>query len=459
MTIRRTIAGLVAAMLAIAGLATPATASRTAGRSAGAPAHVEGTLPDGAAYVIDVPARWNRTVLLYSHGYTPVGAPNPARNAHSDATRDALLADGYALIGSSYASTGWTLERALPDQIATLDVFTARFGRARRTLAWGTSMGGMITTGLLERYRSRFAGGLAMCGLEQGGVANWNSTLDPLFALRTLLLPGSGLPLVRLGDQATASASIGALTTAMTAAQATALGRARIALAAALHNLPAWPDPALPEPAPGDYATAERNQFQTLGTTIYVGLSWRQEAESRAGGNMSWNTGVDYRRMLARSSVRAEVLALYRAAGASLDADLATLAGAPRIRADRAAVAYMARNISFTGRLPAPLLTIHTTGDGLVPVQVEAAYRDAVAEAGRSALLRQAFVHRAGHCTFSTGEVLAAFRTLERRVDTGHWSGTSPAALNALATTLDPATAPTYVSYRPAPYPRPFSLS
>ncbi|XVV08512.1 hypothetical protein ACQP2X_27105 [Actinoplanes sp. CA-131856] len=441
MRTHRAVAVIAGLALALAGLSAPA--------SAVAPAtHVEGTLASGATYVFDVPTPWNGTVLLYSHGYTPKGAPNPAQNAPGAEVRETLLGQGYALIGSSYADTGWVLEQALPDQIATLGVFGARFGTARRTLAWGTSMGGMVTTGLLERYPARFVGGLAMCGLEQGGVANWNNTLDPLFALRTLLLPGSGLPLVRLKDQATALASAGVLNSALAQAQTTAVGRARTALAAALHNIPAWNDPALPEPAPGDYETAQRNQAKALGTTIYVGLSWRQEAESRAGGNMSWNTGVDYRRMLARSSLREEVKALYRTAGASLDDDLRALAGAPRISADRGAVAYIARNLSFTGRLQDPLMTIHTTGDALVPVQVQRAYREAVRS---PELLRQAFVHRAGHCTFTAGEMLAALRTLERRVGSGHWSGTSPEALNALASSTD------FVHYRPAPYPRPFT--
>ena len=71
------------------------------------PSHVEGVLPDGSAYVMDVPANWNRTVLLYSHGYVPDGAPNPAFNAPSDAVRNALLGAGYAQIGSSYPETGW----------------------------------------------------------------------------------------------------------------------------------------------------------------------------------------------------------------------------------------------------------------------------------------------------------------------------------------------------------------
>jgi len=447
----RILAALVP-LAVVTGLVGPATAATSA------PSHVEGVLPDGSTYVMDVPADWNGTVLLYSHGYVPDGVPNPARNAPSDAVRTALLDAGYAQIGSSYPETGWVLERALPAQIATLDLFRDRFGKPRRTIAWGTSLGGMITTGLAERHGHRFSGTLSMCGLQQGGVANWNNTLDPLFAIRTLLAPGSTTPLVRLPDQPAAFASIGALTAALDGAQATPQGRARIALAAALHNIPAWTDANQPEPAPGDHDTAQLNQFGVLHLTIFVGLSWRQEAEEHAGGNMSWNTRVDYGRMLARSSIRAEVEALYARAGLSLADDLTTLAAASRISADPAAVGYLIRNISFGGRLTRPMLTIHTTGDPLVSVQVQHAYEDAVDGAHRSPLLRQAYVHRGGHCTFTTGEMLAALRTLERRVSSGRWSGTDPAALNQLAAHLDPTTTPAYVDYRPAPYPRPFNL-
>jgi len=69
-------------------------------------------------------------------------------------------------------------------------------------------------------------------------------------------------------------------------------------------------------------------------------------------------------------------------------------------------------------------------------------------------------VHRAGHCTFTDGEMLAALRAVERRVGTGRWSGTDPASLNAAAVRIDPAgPAPSYQAYRPAPYPRPFDLA
>lgn len=440
---------LLAATL-LAGVLSPAAAS---------PSHLEGQLPSGASYVMDVPADWNHTVLLYSHGYTPDGAPNPAQNAPSDAVRTTLLDRGYALIGSSYAETGWVLQKALPDQMSTLDTFIGRFGRPTRAIAWGTSMGGMITTGLAERYGRSFAGALAMCGLEQGGIANWNNTLDPVFAVKTLLAPGSTASLVNLPDQVTALLTAGELIAATTASQLTPQGRARTALAASLHNLPAWSDASAPEPAPDDYDTAQRNQFQSLLGTVYVGLSWRQEMETWAGGNPAWNTGVDYARIFANSSIRPEVEALYARADLSLADDLAALNRAPRISADPTAAAYVIRNLTFAGRPETPLLTIHTTGDALVPVQVERAYADAVHRSGRDAMLRQAFVHRAGHCNFTSGEMLAAFEAIEHRAIIGQWPNTGPAALNAAAVRLDPNTTPAYLNYRPAPYPRPFDLA
>ncbi|TDC44111.1 hypothetical protein [Micromonospora sp. KC213] len=426
--------------------------------SAAAPPRVEGVLPDGSTYVMDVPANWNGTVLLYSHGYVPDNVANPARNAPSDNVRTALLEAGYAQIGSSYPATGWIVQGALSAQLATLDKFEAQFGPARRTIAWGTSMGGMITTGLAERFSHRFDGTVTMCGLQQGAVANWNNNVDTLFAIRALLAAGSTAPLVRLPGQAAALASTAELTAALDAAQATPQGRARIALAAAFRNIPAWTDPARPEPDADDHDTAQRNQFEALRQFVKTGLTWRQEAEEHAGGNMSWNIGVDYGRIFAHSANRQQVEQLYARSGLSLRDDLAALAAAPRITADPAAVRHMIRNISFTGRLTTPMISIHTTGDPLVPVQAEKAYAEAVSDAGRSRLLRQGYVHRAGHCTFTTGEMLAAVDALDHRISAGQWPDTSPGTLNRLAADLDPTATHAYAPYRPGPYPRPFHL-
>jgi pimeloyl-ACP methyl ester carboxylesterase len=440
-----------------------ATTALPAPAQAATNTHLEGQLPSGAAYLMDVPAEWNGTVLLYSHGYRAAGWPNPAQNS-PDAetggrTTAQLLDEGYALIGSSYATNGWAITDAVPDQLATLDLFTQKFGPARRTLAWGTSYGGFVTTTLAERHADRFDGSLSMCGLVQGGVANWNSTLDPVFALKTLLAPDADIPLTGFADQAAAVGAANALTTEVTAAQQSAQGRARIALAAALHNIPGYNDPAQTEPGPTDWDGQQANQYAAVGGLLRLpAFSWRQEAESRAGGNPSWNTGVDYTAMLGRSPLYKEVTELYKEAGMSLRKDLNTLDRAPRISADPAAVSWMRQTSALTGRLTDPQLNIHTTGDALIPVQSESAYRRAATAAGAGPLLSQAYVDAPGHCSFTPGEMLGALHTLEHRLDTGRWD-TSPATLNSRAEQVDPTAPGRYLAYCPTAYPRPYDLA
>jgi hypothetical protein len=104
-----------------------------------------GSLSDGATYVIQVPNNWNGTLFLYSHGYVVPGSPNPATDVGDPATGDFLLANGFALAGSSYATTGWAIHEALNDQIAVLDVFDKMFPHPVATIAWGHSLGGMTT--------------------------------------------------------------------------------------------------------------------------------------------------------------------------------------------------------------------------------------------------------------------------------------------------------------------------
>src|SRR5579862_4031618 len=79
------------------------------------PTTLSGTFPDGATYLIEVPAPWNGTLLLYSHGYVVPGSPNPAQDVGDPGTHAFLLANGFALAGSSYAHTGWAIQEALVD--------------------------------------------------------------------------------------------------------------------------------------------------------------------------------------------------------------------------------------------------------------------------------------------------------------------------------------------------------
>lgn len=415
-----------------------------------------GTLPDGATYLIEVPSPWNGTLLLYSHGYVVPGSPNPAQDVGDPGTRAFLLANGFALAGSSYAHAGWAIQEALPDQIGVLDIFNASFGKPSRTIAWGHSLGGIITAGLIQRFPERFNGALPMCGVLSGGVATWNQALDSAFAFKTLLAFGSPLQLVNITNP---PANLGLAEAILNAAQATPQGRARLALSFALGDSPGWFDPASPEPAANDFATREFNQFlwaQNVDFPFIFAL--RAELEFRAAGNGSWNTNIDYAAQFAKSVDRDEVEALYQQAGLDLDADLSALNHAARISANPASVSYLEQNIFFNGDIKFPVLTLHTSGDGLVSNQNESAYRDVVHEAGNATLLRRTFVHRAGHCTFTPAETVVALENLIQRLDTGRWPDLDPATLNGEAATLGPLNIapPSFFEFHPAPFLRPF---
>jgi pimeloyl-ACP methyl ester carboxylesterase len=425
-----------------------------------------GTLPDGATFLIEVPPNWNGTMVLYSHGYVVPGSPNSATDVGDPVTGGFLLSNGYALAGSSYATTGWALQQAFPDQIAVLDQFRLLVGKAKRTIAWGHSLGGMITAGLVQKFPHRFDAALPMCGVLSGGVATWNTALDAEFAFQTLLASGSGLQLVNITDPAT---NLAIAEGALAAAQATPQGRARLALVAALGDIPGWFTPTSPQPSPTDYASQEANQFLwAQQVTFPFVFAFRAELEARAGGNVSWNVGVDYKKQLAISSDRAEVQALYLQAGLNLEDDLNTLNQAARIPAKISAVIYLERFIIYDGQIHVPVLTLHTSGDGLVVVQNERAYQTTVTEAGNHGFLEQAFVHRAGHCAFTPAETIVAFQTIIDRLDTGSWQGVHPGVWNKEASALGPEfnifvvggkvvpQAPAFFGFEPSQYLQPF---
>ena len=412
-----------------------------------------------AQYKIEVPANWNGTLVVYSHGYDSFTVPLPPNDAGDPATGAWLLSQGYAIAGSAYARAGWSLEQAFQDQIALLDVFSAKFEKPKRTIAWGHSLGGMITAGLVQLFPNRFTAALPMCGVVAGGIGVWNQGLDTEFALLNLQSPGA-FKLVNFTSASDTLANFVAASTALATAQATPEGRARIALSAALADVPGWFDPATPQPAATDYAAQEVNQFNWDNNPDFAfGFFGRAELEARSGGNFSWNTGVDYRAQLAKSVDRAEVEALYRLAGLDLQKDLSKLNDTPRISANENAVKYVNKFISYNGDLDMPVLTMHTTGDGLVEVTDEQAYASVVRSAGDSNLLRQVFVHRAGHCTFTPAETITAFKTLINRVNTGHWPSISPTKMNASATELGSAlnSAPaSFIEFKPAQFLRPW---
>lgn len=420
-----------------------------AARAAATSTHDTGSLTDGATWTADVPASWNGTTILYSHGFGPL----TAADAPDPATQADLLHLGYALAGSSYSGTSWwALASAVRDQFSSLAAAEHITGHPRRVIAWGTSMGGLVSALETQDGRDRIDGTLTTCGLVAGALSLNNYQLDGEYALNELLAPSQQIQLVRYTSAGRASAAATALVAIVNQAQSTAPGRARIALAAALLNEPVWFSGANP-PARTDYAAQEQQQANEITQFVLPFImSGRYQIELAAGGNSSFNKGVDYRRILTRSSFLPEVQALYRAARLSLPGDLAILTRNAGTTPDPQAIATLARTSMVTGRLAVPELDIHTIYDQLVPVQQENWYHQRVTRAGSAAELRQAFVDSTGHCNFQPSGYIAALNALEYRLNTGSWGDvTQPAALNAAAARTGLGAFDPYVRFRPPP--------
>jgi pimeloyl-ACP methyl ester carboxylesterase len=420
-----------------------------------------GALPSGSRYAIEVPDRWNGVLLLGCHP-VPV-APGEPPWRPDDTIIATLVRHGYAVAGSAN-TIFWPLERVLSDQPVLLDIALDRLGPARHVIAFGLSIGGIICAGAVQRFPERLSGAIPMCGNLAGAVANQNRELDIAFAVKALLAPGTPLELTGIRDS---QRNLALAKEVLHEAQSTAPGRARLAFAAAVGDVPGWQDPESPEPAPDDFEARERQQaFLFEDVAFLVFFLARKQVEMQAGGNPSWNTDVDYRKLFERSGSRDGVTALYRSAGLDLEADFDTLERATRIEADHHAVRYLEKNIVFDGDLGGvPVLTLHTDCDGLVPAAHERAYADVVRSTGQSDLLRQLFVHRAGHCTFTMAEMLTALEALAERVEGGSWPDLSATVLNRRAeahgeaaqlATRASSAQPAFVSFEPRAFTRPY---
>ncbi|MFC8083761.1 alpha/beta hydrolase family protein [Streptomyces sp. NPDC057340] len=454
----------VAVCLAAVGVAALAAPTAEAGPRGGAPCPegspadvtcTGGQLADGTPYRFVVPDRWNGVVI--------VDLDFVSRPADEPLTAE-LTGRGYAVGGTTRDVTGWRIAEAIDNQASALGRFEESVGRPRWAVASGRSMGGFVSAGAAQVHPDVFDAAVPFCGGLGGAVGQWNQKLDTVFTLKNLLFPDSTLPVTGIPadtEQATAR-----WRSALASAQQTPAGRARIALAAAIGQLPGWGLDAdgtpTPMPGPGDADAVQEGMYLALagGAQPYIGqaMSSRRSIETLAGGNPSWNTGVDYARQFASASPeqRRTVREMYSHAGLDVRADLGVLARAPRIRADPAAVAYLEKGIVFDGDLEIPVLTVNPIGDQISTVAQQQSYGEAARRAGKAALLRQSYVRSVGHCGFTPGEQVAAITAMTERLTTGHWSGSAaPEGLNRSAGRAGEAPG-RYVHYHPPVFNRPY---
>ena len=395
---------------------------------------ITGTLPDTTPWAVVKPVpNWNSTIILDLDGNS-VRGPAPL-----SATVQWLLDHGYAYGGTTRSPVAYNFPQAVENLVTVRTLFSEEYGVPSRTIAWGGSRGGFVGRLCMELRPDVFDAGIVMAGGGGGEIAVLNSKLDSLFVLKTLVNPSSPLQIVGVPNTpAATTAENNALTQLVTLANSTPEGRARLALAAAVEQFAPWTFAGTPEPAANDYDAqyAQLTFFLFPGTMNYVfanPIVVRAPIEQLAGGVVSWNHGVNYTELLARSGRADFVKAMYQEAGLDLKADMQTLKNAPRIAADPEAVAIAEKLMSYTGEISGPIINVDNIGDPVDPPSMKLAYRDTVNRAGNNKLLKIAWIRRPAHGGQSDLERVTAFATLINRLDTGKWGDTSAAGMNALA--------------------------
>jgi pimeloyl-ACP methyl ester carboxylesterase len=318
----------------------------------------------GAVYQIEMPDRWNGRLILFMHGFGEFRSE--ARVGPPD-IRAYLVAQGYAWGSSSFSSTGWVPGRATDETAALWDHFTATYGRPQRTYVIGESMGGAAANIAAERYPDRFDGALALCG-SAGATSGVSNPVD-------VFVVGAFVAGVTQADY-DATTDIGALI------------RDRIR-------------PALEDPQ-------RRDRFER----IMVDLSGGPRPFDRDGIRAEEETDWHRAELAVSAGVVPHHDTPYHLGPASDVSDTDFNRSVLHLRTnDDALRAFVADN-EATGNVAVPLLTMHTTGDGQVPIEEARILQRLVDKAGHRDLLVQRVIRDAGHCGFTNLEQTAGFEAL-----------------------------------------------
>jgi alpha-beta hydrolase superfamily lysophospholipase len=371
---------------------------------------------DGAKYRILLPDEWNGTLLLYSHGYrnpvpvppdyespTTRAEPSPGYNDGGVPLARALLAKGYALAGSGWASNGWAVEDGVRANGDLYEFFRDTVGEPERVYAWGDSLGGLVTMETTEAHPEWVDGAAPLCGVVGGLVPNMDLALDVQYGIRELIDPDFQLT----GYQSATQAGSQFISTARKVLDEAASAEDRVnVLAVALIA-----DAAL-QTKTQDGSTVD-SKVQAAAEAGLIALRFgtvaRWDVEQRFGGNISDNTGTDY---AARLSKQDRALLDEVGGPGSAARIIRTLEQGTRVAADPKAVkAARAEGGEPSGTIEVPTITLHTAADPLVVVQNETLLREA---SGPTDELVQLFTvapqsypastgapYGAGHCDFT----------------------------------------------------------
>ena len=314
---------------------------------------------NGAPYYIEIPAQWNKGLVLYTHGYAVAsGKPRSQEFTPPKALRDVFLSRGFAFAASDYSVQGWAVKEAIEDTEALRRYFVSKHGAPAETYITGHSMGGHITMAIIERYPEAYQGAMPMCGPLGPAIEFLNTGLFDMLVTFEALFPGT------IGSPYEPSLETS--------------NKVKAAVAANLERAT-------------KYAQNYGRTVAQLPGALSLFHAIAGELKQRAGGEPFDNRNRIY---------------------VGFGDDVALNRSVKRYAALPSARDYVRQYATPTGRIADPMLAIHTTSDALVLGKDVTAYETPAALAGTSDRFVARFVEANGHCNFTPAQTGGAFDAL-----------------------------------------------
>jgi pimeloyl-ACP methyl ester carboxylesterase len=273
------------------------------------------------------------------------------------------------------------VKQGVKDTHALGTFFTGRVGHPRRTYFTGHSMGGHITGVAIEQHPQAYAGALPMCGV-MGDNELFDYFLD--FNLVAQALAGIQAQFPFPDDYQTAV--VPAVKAALGPAYPAVLNGDGLALRGVTQNISGGPRPA--------FATS----FVVWGNFLFtVGVTGGDIGV--APGNVQDNSDTVYQIDSSPVLSPDEI---------ALNAAVLRVTQDPQGRHPNG----LANIPPISGRLPIPVLSLHTIGDLFVPFSMEQIYARRAAAEGAAGLLVTRAIRDHGHCGFAVVEEEQAFAAL-----------------------------------------------
>ena len=385
-----------------------------------------GVTSDGAPYAMQVPANFNGTVALYSHGYRynvdipaaiPLiggykitNTPEPVPGGNAEVAKY-FFSQGIAIVGSGFARQGWNPDSAIKTNVELIDTFKKQFPKTTKVVAWGSSLGGVITQGLAEKHPELVSAVAPMC-MADNIAPQLTMAGDFLWGVKVLFDPTikGGNYSAGAAGVAESYADLGKVFTVMGKLQAalatgawpdtsSATGKAlqaagvpsrsALLLLGLMAGLPtqsahfdsiSGPDGALKLTFP--LALSPALAILENGTNAAaLAVLATQDVENQVGGAIFDNTKTDYAARIDGERV------IYNAAlsgNTVIDALLGALSpanpGAPRATANAAAVAKMKTLHVNTGKINVPTVLMVGIADPITPAGASQRLVDLYAE-------------------------------------------------------------------------------